>query len=214
MLGVMLPQLQNFRETDLKKEYRNKLRLRLASTAIGASTIRRMAPAGTIDLARAFLETIDLEKVSECNEAQFATLLDTLTSSYMEDVPNLPWGAARKFLNIFLRDCLYYRFTCEEYDLTKVERYLEVPLDGDVVEELKGDARGSVLPRWNGVSKLTIIESESYQKHAQLVADAKGVLRVDLDIEYWRGEKAKERKLKASRRKSASQIAVHPSGKC
>ncbi|WP_454776392.1 hypothetical protein [Janthinobacterium tructae] len=191
----------------MKEEYRNKLRLRLANTAIGPSTIRRMAPAGTIDPARAFLETIDLRKVGVCNEEQFATLIDALTSSYIEVVPNLPWGAARKFLNIFLRDCLYCRFICEEYDLTWIERYLEVPLDGDVIKELKSGAGRGVLPRWNGVSKLTSIDSERFQKHAQVVADAKGVLRVDLDIEYWRGEKAQERKLKASMRKSASKIA-------
>ncbi|NVI81333.1 hypothetical protein [Janthinobacterium sp. BJB401] len=99
MCGFVPPQIE-FREANLKEEYRNKLRLRLANTAIGPSTIRRMAPAGTIDPARAFLETIDLRKVGVCNEEQFATLIDALTSSYIEVVPNLPWGAARKFLNI------------------------------------------------------------------------------------------------------------------
>jgi hypothetical protein len=192
----------------LKDEYREKLRLRLASTAIGPSTIRRMAPAGTIGPARAFLETIDLSKVGDCNEEQFATFMDALTKSYTDAVRDLPWGAARKFLNIFLRDCLYYRFICGEYDLTRIERYLEVPLDGDVIRELKRETGGGALPRWNGVSKLLETESQCFQKHAQAVADAKGVLRVDLDVEYWRGEIAQERKLKTNRKKSASEVAT------
>lgn len=182
----------------MKKEYRNKLRLRLASTAIGPSTIRRLAPAGTIGPARSFLERIDLHQLASCSEVEFATLLDSLTLAYTQEVSSLPWGAARKFLNIFLRDCLYYRFICDEYNLTRIEKYLEVPLDNDVIVELKAQAGQRSLPKWRGVSKLTPDISKCFQQYAKIVAERNEVMRVDLDIEYWRGAKAQERKLKAA----------------
>lgn len=191
----------------MKKEYRNKLRLRLASTAIGASTIRRLAPAGTFGPARVFLERVDLRQLTNSDEVKFAARLDFLTDAYTEEVAHLPWGAARKFLNIFLRDCLYYRFVCDEYYLTRIENFFEVPLDDDLIVELKALAGQQKLPEWRGVSKLTAEQSKCFQQHAQVVADAKDVLRVDLDIEYWRGEKAQATKLKATAKKSAASVA-------
>lgn len=190
----------------MKIEYRDKLRRRLASTAIGPSTIRRLAPAGTIDSARAFLENIELAQFADTESEAFEALLDRITSQYQRNVPQLSWGAARKFLNIFLRDCLYNRWVCDDYNLTAIERYLEVPLDRDVVEELQHRAGSETLPPWNGVGLLTEDDSKVFQQYARKVADAIEVLRVDLDIEYWRGEKALARRAKASAKKARGGI--------
>lgn len=178
------------------------MRLRLASTAIGASTIRGMAIEGTIGPAREFLEKIDLDVFDGCDEVGYFAQLNTLTEQYLVEVPQLKWGATRKFLNIFLRDCLYNRWVCESYRMTTFEQFLEVPLDKDVVLELKSRAGRGNLPMWEGVNKLDRKNSELYQKFARNFAEGIQVLRVDLDIEFWRGELAQARKDKAKENKA------------
>ncbi|GAB7129040.1 hypothetical protein JCM19000A_35480 [Silvimonas sp. JCM 19000] len=171
----------------LKDEYRNKLRCRIANSAIGPSTIRGMAKKGTIAPARLFLAQIDLSQFINCDAKKFAELLDTITKQYCDEV-GLKWGAARKFLNIFLRDCLYNRWVCEDFQLSEIGQFFEVPLDSHVARELKQKAGRGKLPRWQGVIHLEEPVSKQFQNYADELAMSEGVWRVDLDIIFWRGD--------------------------
>ena len=42
------------------------------------------------------------------------------------------WGAARKAVNLFLRDALCNRYLAEEFNLKKAEAWMEIPLDSAV----------------------------------------------------------------------------------
>jgi hypothetical protein len=170
---------------NMNEQYRRKLKDRLASTAIGPSTARKMGPSGTIDRARAFLKSMDLAKLVTPDCDAFRQELDRVTKEYVSVIP-LAWGSARKFLNIFLRDCLYNRWVCEDYKLRDIESWLEVPLDSHVSSELSERDTEKVLPRWRGVTKLELAQSEIYQRFAAQVAEAEGVARVHLDIKFWR----------------------------
>jgi hypothetical protein len=80
------------------------------------------------------------------------------------------WGSARRFLNIFLRGALYNRYTCEKYGLTRLESWLEVPLDSHVAKGFLIKPEGKDLPRWTTAVGLTREVSSAYQLVAREVA--------------------------------------------
>jgi hypothetical protein len=89
-------------------------------------------------------------------------------------------------VNLFLRDVLYNRFLCDHYRLAHVEPWLEVPLDGDVAEQLRRESEGVALSKWNGIKRVTPELSNEYQCAAARVAERKQTARVHLDLLWWR----------------------------
>lgn len=63
------------------------------------------------------------------------------------------WGAARKFLNLYLRWITYNCYLRREYKLDRIERLLELPMDSYANAGLEQYCRAP-LPCWKGVSKL------------------------------------------------------------
>ena len=106
-----------------------------------------MGPKGTIEVARQYLASLDLQRFSVKTEREFRVVLNRTTRAYLTKLPaeGRHWGAARKFLNIFLRGVVYDRFLCEEYDLYRIEPWLEVPLDSHVAKGLKAESGGDIL---------------------------------------------------------------------
>jgi hypothetical protein len=139
--------------------------------------------------ARQFLGNLDLSRVPTRSPERFARWHDVTTEQLRRALPGRspPWGAARKFLNIFLRDALYDAQLKRAFSLTSIERWLEVPLDGDVGKCLNVEPEGRELPRWRTIKGLTCDASAAYQAVAQRVADRLGVARVHLDLLYWTG---------------------------
>jgi hypothetical protein len=167
----------------------NLLQQRLGRTAIGASTARGMGPKGTISIARAFLQEFDLRRVRVRSLSAYRRNLDTTTDELLAALPpgGRHWGSARKFVNIFIRNCAYNRFMCEAYGLEQVEQWMEVPLDSHVAKGLIAEISDVELPRWTTVIGLTPEVSDRWQQAAQLIADREGFCRVHLDIRYWNG---------------------------
>lgn len=85
----------------MKFDFTQTLRVRTASAAIGASTARRMGPAGTIAAARAFLANLDLTKFSSETPELFEQELDKATLDFIKAMPSGAqyWGSCRKFIN-------------------------------------------------------------------------------------------------------------------
>jgi hypothetical protein len=168
----------------------NVLRRRQASTSVGPSTARKMGPKGTINAAREYLASLKLERFAKKTEREFRTVLDQATSRFLRHLPRgaKHWGAARKFLNIFLRGAVYNRFLCERYDLYRIERWLELPLDSHVAKGLRNEKGGDDLPRWKTVIGLDSDMNQVYQEFAARVAKRKNTYRVHLDVLYWRNE--------------------------
>lgn len=165
-----------------------RLQVRTAMFAIGRSTLRSQGAPGMVAEARRFLHNIDLNLFSVGESKQFMTVLDKQTNLLATRFPGGGrgnWGAARKSLNIFLRDVIYCRPLCEHYKLAAIEPWLEVPLDSNVHEGLLSDAAGTVVP-WPGVKALTPAISSQLQGTASAVAKSLGVARVHLDVRYWR----------------------------
>jgi hypothetical protein len=96
------------------------------------------------------------------------------------------WGAARKALNLFLRDAVYNHDLSHFYGLSKIRGWLEVPLDEDVGTSLCAEPEGKNLPKWLKIKTLQLLDSAQFQSIASAVATRKRMRRVDLDIYYWR----------------------------
>ena len=172
-------------------EFYAAMQRRIANTSIGASTARGMGPKGTISAARSFLAKTDLARFSVESEQHFLAELNRVTGRLRRHLPEgaRHWGAARKFLNIFLRGVVYNRHLCRRYKLTQVEPWLEIPLDSHVAGGLKQEPNSQSIPRWRSVIGLDHVQNLAYQRFAADVAKAYGVCRIHLDLYYWRSAK-------------------------
>lgn len=172
----------------MKEHYLDLLQRRIGSTSVGPSTARGMGPAGTIPAARRFLQKLEIDRFVQRSESAFRAELDAATLELRKALPKgaKNWGSARKFLNIFLRNCAYNKYLCAKHQLEKIESWLEVPIDSHVAKGLKSEGKRGDLPRWHTVIRLTPEENATYQEFALSFAQREGVLRVHLDVKYWR----------------------------
>ena len=173
------------------------LHRRLSQIAIGASAIRNQGSGGLIKILRQYFETeVDLERFikSLVDETQYKDFLNGHTSIILTLFPQTAqsWGAARKGLNLFLREIIYSKFFSHRFllpdnfdDFNLFVKFMEVPLDKEVANGLIGDSNGQ-LPKWINIKHLTPTLSEIYQSQALIVATQENVARVNLDLKYWR----------------------------
>jgi|GEM_PF-4970062 hypothetical protein len=98
--------------------------------------VRKNAKKFLMDLHR-----VDPQKFSGCKtEAQFKALLDKKTIELKGTLPDKAkknWGVARKMLNLYLRDMLYYRYLCSHFGFCHLENGLKYRL---IAGQLKASA--------------------------------------------------------------------------
>ena len=176
-----------------------RLQKRLALLAIGRSTLRSQGAPGMVGRARIFLSKLDLRRFSTGTEELFQKQLNYQTSRLASKFPaggKGNWGAARKSINIFMRDAVYCAPIRSMYSLSKIEKWLEVPLDRHVYDGLKKDLlRLKAAPRllpWPGIKHLKPKTSRAIQQVAAHVSKQLKVSRVHLDIRYWRSDQIDE----------------------
>jgi hypothetical protein len=178
----------------MNEELINLLKHRIAEGAIGPSALRNQGDSGVLSAARRFLKSINLIEFSVNSERKFKTVLDAHTNRLKRSFPKEArhWGAARKGLNLFLRDVLYNRYLSRYYGFRGVERWLEIPLDSYTAKAIRRRYGAKGLPPWRGIKHLKPEVSQAYQDAATRLASDCGFARVHLDILYWRevGRKA------------------------
>jgi len=163
---------------------------RVANIAIGASTLRNQGK-GTTSVAIKFISGLDLKKFKGITKKEFMILIDELTEELMGKFPfgsENNWGAARKSINVFLEEVFYNRFLVRECRLQNLEKYLEIPLDSNVIKKLQENDSAGILPRWGGIKYLKPEDSKQYQDFAKKLAIGKETARIYLDLEFWRSE--------------------------
>lgn len=171
-----------------KFNYVKRLQARTAMLAVGRSTLRNQGAPGMVAVARKYLCSVNLRRFSVRSGSQFFSVLDRQTEILSQRFPaggRGNWGAARKCLNIFLRDVCYCRPLCDHFALAAIEKWLEVPLDSNVYKGLSADSERDV-PVWPGIKSLSSEVSAELQAAAYIVAESFGFPRVHLDIRYWR----------------------------
>jgi hypothetical protein len=156
-----------------------------AIDAIGPSAARQLVRKGDIQYVRDFLDKLDIKEFAQ--PRKFSSSLDRATKVLAKRLPKGRWGAARKFLNLYLRRITYNFYLRRAYKLDRIEPLLELPMDKFAAKGLKRDYEGR-LPRWKGVSHLTPEANASYQEAAKHIAKASSICRVHLDMKYWRAK--------------------------
>ena len=166
-----------------------KVQKRVAYGSIGSSTLRNQGATGVSEAAHKFLIEVNLSKFRDIeNITDYLKLLDNLTDELSKKFPGRAkgnWGAARKALNVFMEEVFYNKFLNEEYDFNRLGHFLEVPIDSYVAKNLKKETVNKT-PEWRGIKNLTPNENIKWQRIALEVAKKRGILRIYLDLEYWR----------------------------
>ena len=159
---------------------------KVATAAIGPSALRGQGK-GVLRASQEFLSSMSLARVPKTSEARFGAWLARQTEVLLDALPikNRPWGAARKAINLFLRDALYNQYLNRHYRLGIAEPWLEVPLDSAVARGLKCLAGRGHLPSWPGLKRLRKGTSDIYQAFAAECACRKGIASVHLDMYLW-----------------------------
>jgi hypothetical protein len=186
-----------FAETMKKsRSFFRDLQRYVAITTVGPSALRNQGSPGVIKAAQDHLASLDLRTVCVGNETEFLAWLDHETEELRRSLPNRAqnWGAARKALNLFLRDVCYNRFLCEHSRVSRAEDWMEIPLDSLIASSLKRWVRNNgddPLPRWPGLNRLTPDISSRFQSAAKRRARSEGISRVHLDMRLWAREREK-----------------------
>lgn len=115
----------------LTEDFLRILHNRTAEAAVGPSALRNQGASGVIRVVREYFKRLDLRTFSVSDERDFMQRLDAASDALRERFPKgaRNWGAARKALNLFLRDAFYGTFLSKHYHLEKIEPWLEIPLD-------------------------------------------------------------------------------------
>jgi hypothetical protein len=168
------------------KDFIVTLRRKVAFTAVGPSALRGQGK-GVLRKAQDFLAQMCLSRVPRSSAKGYQLWLDRQTELLLNILPikNRPWGAARKAINLFLRDALYNKYLSKQFNLQSIEAWFEIPLDSAVAKGLKLDSNRGELPAWPGLKNLRPNISESFQIFASKQALSKGIARVHLDMYLW-----------------------------
>jgi hypothetical protein len=158
-----------------------------AISAIGPSALRNQGATGVIKATREYLSQMDLKKFQVSSLDRFQCVLDSETAALVRSFPKSArnWGAARKALNLFLRDSLYNRYLSECFHLSELESWLEIPLDSIIAGALKKKSTRGELPPWKGLKNLKPENSLKFQDFASIQAKSIGIARVHLDMYLW-----------------------------
>ena len=168
------------------KDFITTLQRKVAFTAVGPSALRGQGK-GVLRTSQDFFAQMSLARVPKSSAKRYQLWLDRQTESLLNSLPikNRPWGAARKAINLFLRDALYNKYLSKQFKLQSIETWLEVPLDSAVAKGLKLHSDRGELPRWPGLKNLKPNISECFQVFASKQATLKGIARVHLDMYLW-----------------------------
>lgn len=158
----------------------NSLQRHIAYCAVAPTTLRNMeADRNSIC---DWLGQVDLGILTQDT---FPDCIDLWTSELVKWGRG-PWGAVRKAINLFLRDCALNFAVREKHRLQSIEPSFEIPLDSQTMLALRGIARLSESQLAKSTVKALYPElSLSYQKVASSYAKDMGVLRVQLDMLWW-----------------------------
>jgi hypothetical protein len=157
--------------------------------AIGASapSAIRNQGRGVTRTCTDYLIEMDITGIPGMDEAGFHNWLDRGTTGLASriNVNYPPWGAARKAINLFLRDLLYNKYLSSEYHLEHVEPWMEIPLDSVVARVLRSESGGRQLPVWPGLKRLNAQIGARFQTFAAQLASSRNIARVQLDVSIW-----------------------------
>ncbi|MFH2139014.1 MAG: hypothetical protein ABII88_11000 [Candidatus Omnitrophota bacterium] len=175
-----------------KKDLIKLIKNQVCELAVGASALRNQGAPGLINTARQYFKQLDPSIFVKPKESEFLTELNNHTEKLRKKFPKNAqnWGAARKALNLFIRNLLYNKYLCDYYSLLKIEHYLELPLDSYTAKGLRKLNKN--LPKWRSIKTLTKEENKQFQIFAANYAKSENIAKIHLDIKFWRNSKIEQ----------------------
>jgi hypothetical protein len=161
----------------------------ISITVIGPSALRNQGAKEVIKIARKFLAKIKLSLFNTNSENDYLRVLDNETEKLTNNFPNNAqnWGAARKALNLFLREIFNNKFLGRRLNIR--EEWMEIPLDNLIAKKLKKQDKLGKLPAWRGIKRLKPKDSIIFQEFAKDWASEENTTRVRLDMRLWMSER-------------------------
>lgn len=180
-------------------DFKSKIQYRLAQISVGPSAIRNQGAPLMIQILRNHFMQMNLDTFFKVlhHKEQFQEYLNDETETILKAFPEngKSWGAARKGLNLFLREVVYNHYMAQWYSIpnninenTIFLQHLEVPLDKDVATGL---IEACELPKtsWKSIKELSIEQSTFLQEKALELAQNKQTARIHLDLMFWRKDR-------------------------
>jgi len=182
LIGVEIPRYE--------RENVNRIRKRVADISITTPVVRGIGFKRALAVARNFVAQLDLSELGAQgrHEQAFIDLLNKKTDELQLRLQEQRarqakagstkaklWGSARKVLNVFLCEAYFNRALERSYNLRELADWLEVPLDSQVVTEIRRKAQEFGFekpPSVRGVKWLDQETSATYQTLAREVATA------------------------------------------
>ena len=190
----------------MKRETLKAIQKKVALSAVTPTTLHGKGYKGFMKMAREYLSSkIDLSKYGHKSEIDYIKQLDKDTNRMLhkwkiykrnkakrdrDDVSF--WGAARKVLNIFMRDAIYNHYLRKNYKLQCCERYCEVPLDKKIAKQLRSKEHAGIdnaLLKWTTIKDLKPETSGRYQQIAKNYAKKERIPRIHVDACLWPDQK-------------------------
>ena len=108
----------------MPRDFIATVQTKVAVAAVGQSVFRGQGPAGMQKMAQQFLRRLHLRRFAVHGESTFQARLDVATAELLDAFPRSgrSWGAARKSLNLFLRDALHNLYLRSEFGLREIGR--------------------------------------------------------------------------------------------
>ena len=177
-----------------KVDFIKLVQYKVAVSSISINSVRSYGK-GVLKIIHDFLQNLNLKEIPKSKE-DFVVWLDKTTDelcsklnkySQLNKYKTKFWGLARKALNLFLRDVFYNRYLYEEFNLARLEYWLEIPLDSVVAKRLheKSQFLGKNLPKWTSLKELSPETNKRYQDFALILAQKFKIARVHLDLYLW-----------------------------
>lgn len=170
-------------------EFRRNMQRYIAGWAITPSVVRGAGAPNVLNVARTFVERLDLRTIGRINPDGYVRKLDKWTVGLMAQLPEgaRRWGLARKIINVFMVGVYLNGYFSEACGWKRFGEVLETPLDSRAANGLIDLARerNIELPRWAGVRALTQADSALYQNFASQHAGTLKIPRACLDIVLW-----------------------------
>ena len=175
------------RNAKARQEFLRLIQEFTAVEAVGTSAVRGQ-PAGTLKAVQKYCSRLRLDRLADMDGDEYARWLNVRTRVLRRRLPSRrkPWGIARKALNLFMRSCLYNTYLSREFHLVRIQRWMEIPLDGAVARGLRKHAGRGELPPWPSLKRLGPDDSAQFQDFATQYARELGLpARVFLDNYLW-----------------------------
>ena len=152
------------------KDFSKFMQQYLAITTVGPSTLRNQGSKGVINVVQEYLAKIDLCDFNQKDESEFLSILNRKTEELKEIIINIVdgdkghknkqpnrgqhWGAARKSLNLFLREIFLNKLLGQKIDIK--EEWMEIPLDSFIAKALNKASKEfyKKVINWPGLKRL------------------------------------------------------------